>query len=222
MSEDKEAEEEKLSDGADHKSDPKNEMKPSGQEPASVAAMRKFLEQRTLVLLFLLALVVLTVIPFRIHMYDFAAQDDARRHVAKVVSDREWSDIVVLDEPFTNFDHNHGWHVVLGVFHKLGLDKDGLLTFSSIGLFLAFALTGLFVYRREPDAWMVAMLASALLTFCPRWMQARPFILAAAFFIILLHLWRQPDQRLRTKVVISTVLFALATWIHGSWYLYAL
>ncbi len=194
----------------------------AGPNPMLLERLAGYLRQRSGALLCLLALVVLVVIPFRIHLYDFAAQDDARRHVAKVISGRDWSDIVVLDKPFTGFDHNQGWHVILGGVHRLGLDQDGLLKFSAIGLFLAFVLTGLWIYRREPDAWMVAMLAAALLTPCPRWMQGRPYILAAAIFLILLHLWREPRNKEGTRVAVTVALFALATWIHGSWYLFAL
>ncbi len=196
---------------------------PSRQEkPGVVGRLAGMLRERSVLLLCLMALVVLLVIPFRIHLYGFSPQDDARRHVAKVVSDREWSDIVVLSEPFAKLDHNEGWHVILGGIHRLGLDKQDLLEFSSIGLFLALALAGLCIYRNEPDAWLAAMLACSLLTPNARWMLGRPFILAAAIFLMLLHLWREPREQNRSRIVASVLLFALAAWIHGSWYLFAL
>lgn len=202
------------------------EAKPDGLRPMEensiTARVTGYLCARSGMLLCLLTLVVLLVIPFRIHLYDYVPQDDARRHVAKVVSGREWSDIVVLSEPFSKLDHNEGWHVILSAVHRLGVDKQGLLEFSAIGLFLVFALVGLYIHRNEPDAWLAAMLAISLLTPCPRWMLGRPFILAAAIFLFLLYLWREPRDNNRARIIASVLLFALATWVHGSWYLFAL
>jgi len=187
-----------------------------------IARITGFLCARSGLLLCLMALVALLVIPFRVHLYNYAPPDDAKRHVAKVVSGREWSDVVVLSEPFAKLDHNEGWHVILSGIHSLGVDKQGLLEFSTIGLFLVLALAGLCIYRNEPDAWLAAMLAGSLLTPNARWMLGRPFILAAAIFLILLHLWREPRDNNRSRIIASVLLFALATWVHGSWYLFAL
>ena len=218
MNEGNEVEKAVLPSGVDHSV----QARTAGRNASGIDVLAGFLRERSGALLCILAFLVVVVIPFRIHLYQFAAQDDARRHVAKVISGRDWSDIVVLDKPFTNFDHNQGWHVILGCVHRLGLDKAEMLQFSAIGLFLVFALAGLCICHREPDAWMVAMLASALLTPCPRWMQGRPYILAAAVFLALLHLWREPRDNQLTRALVSTFLFAFATWTHGSWYLFAL
>jgi hypothetical protein len=151
--------------------------------------------------------------------------DDALRHAAKVVSGKPWSEIVVMREGFP-MDHNAGWHTVLGWVHGgMRCGTDGLVAFSVVFLFWLFA--GLpMVWVRRPEAWLAAwlILAVAHPPFIGRICLGRPFILTTASLMILLFSWsRLKEGRASPRQLgLAILLMALSSWIHGSWYLWAL
>ena len=174
-------------------------------------------------LIFLICLLMLLYIPLQISTYNFTPRDDVRRHVAKVVSGRDWPDILVMRDDYKAQDHNAGWHATLGVFHSLGLDTEALLLLSTVGLFWCLALTGLFIHRHYPLAWIAALFCVLLMSSPMRWMLGRPYILSSTVLLLLLELWKtEKAESDRNRIIITTGLIAVAGWIHGAWYLFML
>ena len=108
---------------------------------------------------------------------------------------------------------------------SLGLDEDGLMEFSIAGLLLLI-LCGALPWLRHPEAWLAALLAVNIPFpgLMSRWTQARPFLLTEGVLIGLLLAWgRAPEQKPSWwKMLGSVGGFALAAWMHGTWYLYGL
>src|SRR5690242_3634654 len=65
----------------------------------------------------LVAVILMAWIPFKILSYGYLPPDDALRHVAKAVTQRPWSEILVLRPDFQT-DHNPGWHWMLARVHQ--------------------------------------------------------------------------------------------------------
>ncbi len=176
-------------------------------------------------LLWAAALLLLALIPTLLIVQGYTPGDDALRHVAKVVSGKAWQEVMIMRDDIT-IDHNEGWHAVLGIWHRLfGWSSRMLLNFSVISLFMLFNMTGMICVRR-PEVWLAALLLTSLAepNYMLRLMLGRPFLVAMSILLIQL-VWWLPQERSRSMALqtgVSTLLFALATWIHGSWYLFAL
>ncbi|MDQ1238201.1 MAG: Gram-positive signal peptide protein family, partial [Thermodesulfobacteriota bacterium] len=90
-------------------------------------------------LVLILCLATLLIGSLRIIGRGFEPYDDALRHVAKVVSGKAWTDILVI-RPEITMDSHPGWHAILDAFQKLTLaEPDDILVFSILLLFLLFA-----------------------------------------------------------------------------------
>jgi hypothetical protein len=172
-----------------------------------------------------IVLLTLILIPLRIVEYGYLPQDDALRHAAKAIADKPWSEIIVLRDDM-DIDQHAGWHAVLGAIHRwTGADGTTLVMFSSVVLFWLFALSPL-PWLRRPEAWvgvlLVFNLTSANLIF--RLNLGRPLLVTMAVLINLLFIWSRDDAR---EIgwpgrIVTVLLVALAAWLHGSWYLFAL
>ncbi|HSM76478.1 MAG TPA: hypothetical protein VLT57_02575, partial [Bryobacteraceae bacterium] len=173
----------------------------------------------------LIAFAALVCIPLKIASYGYLPADDALRHAAKAVTQRPWSEILVLRSDFT-MDHNPGWHWVLGQVHRAtGVGTDGLVVSSLVGLFL-LAMAAPMVVLRRPEAWMGALLASTLM-FPPvlfRVLLARPFVVSMTATLMVLLLWRRDDRQRPSAWILgaTALLLGVSAWVHGSWYLFAL
>jgi hypothetical protein len=162
------------------------------------------------------------LIVFQILSYGFVPAGDARRHVAKVMTDKEYNQIVVL-RPEYKIDHSPGWDWILRRLHRLaGWNEDELMSFSVAAMMLCVFLAGL-PWVRRPEAWMAALLAQMV---PPNWMtrldQGRPFLLSEGVLICILFAWgRERGGRPSwQKLVLTTAGFALSVWVHGAWYLW--
>lgn len=172
--------------------------------------------------LFVICLLILVTIPFVIHTYGFVPPDDANRHVAKAISGKPWPEILVMKPTYAHQDHNEGWHAALTGLYRMGVSKDGLLLFSSIGIFILLMGTGLVLYRKHPLAWMSVVGLAVFIMPVIRWLLGRPYMISGTVWMILLVLWR-PGAILKTKhIIFSSLLIAAAGWMHGAWYLFAL
>jgi hypothetical protein len=174
---------------------------------------------RTVVALTLFAL------PLRIISFGFLPPDDALRHAAKAVSGKPWSEILVL-RPEITIDHNPGWHMLLTLVHRAtGWEPKPLVLFSIVAMFLLFAGSPLRWFKR-PEAWLasLALVLSLFPYFAERAFIGRPLFVTMAVTFVILSLWTRHSEAVPSKgLVIGTVLlFALSTWIHGSWYLLVL
>ncbi len=176
--------------------------------------------------LIVMALVVGTciVIPLSIIGQGFIPTDDALRHVAKAISGKAWQDIIIM-RPGITTDHSIGWHVILrSLYTFTGLSKDSLTVFSVVSLFFLFAVSAL-PWTRRPEAWLLSFLVVNLASniFVFRLSLGRPLIFSMSSLIMILAMWTEhrPFNYI-ARLIFTTLLIMLSTWIHGSWYLFIL
>ncbi|SMP81800.1 hypothetical protein SAMN06295888_1439 [Desulfonatronum zhilinae] len=151
--------------------------------------------------------------------------DDALRHVAKVISGKDWAHILVT-RPEITMDSHPGWHVILESFHAItGANQLALLNFSVIFLFLTFTLPAVFYFRRN-EAWIAALALSSIFFFSPihRLFYGRPYIASMILILLFCFLWERIRDNDKPWLELGVLALgtALATWIHGTWYLFAL
>ena len=178
---------------------------------------------RSLILLMCLGTLLLTCL--RVIGQGYFPIDDALRHVAMVVSGQSWAEILVI-RPEITMDSHPGWHAILRLVQLLsGNNKTLLLNFSVIFFFLAFTMPPVFYFRRS-EAWIASLALSSVfffgLTF--RLFYGRPYIASMVMIVLFCFLWdRIRDKEIPwAELVTLALVTALATWIHGTWYLFAL
>jgi hypothetical protein len=176
-------------------------------------------------LVLILCLATLFIAALRITGQGFQPSDDALRHVAKVISEKAWSDILLVRPEFS-MDSHPGWHAVLNAVQTLIQgEPDDLLVFSVVSLFLLFAFVPLFFFRR-PEAWLLVLLIMSLCSFVAfhRVFYGRPFIFSMFLIVLFSFLWNPIRNKKRAclKLSIYAIFAALSTWIHGTWYLLSL
>jgi len=152
-------------------------------------------------------------------------RDDVRRHAAKAVSGKEWSEVLVLRAEATEDEHP-GWHAMLGALHRAtGATPRALASFSVASLAALFLVVPLVLVAR-PEAWPMALVAVALFdpAFFPRLLSGRPLVLSMTVLAILAASWERfaAERAPRAALAALTALFALVTWVHGTWYLWLL
>ena len=192
-------------------------------DPACSSGCEDCLKRWVPLLVWLLVVLCFISIPLKIGALGYLPTDDALRHAAKVVSGKAWSDIIIL-RPEMTIDLHPGWHAILGFVHcAAGVQLDGLVVLEISVAFLLLCSAPLFWLRR-PEAWALAML-TALVSyagFIGRVMLGRPFIIPMSVLAALLFLWRDDRTSPLRRHILSVVLMGLATWIHGSWYLFGI
>ena len=173
-----------------------------------------------------IAFIALAIAPLRIVGVGFRPPDDALRHAAKAISGKPWTEILVL-RPEATVDPHPGWHAVLAALHRAGIESPtGLVILSSVALATLFLLLPLWIGRGPPEAWLLALLVTAIAGwgFFFRLMLGRPFDFTLSALLALVLLWPRlrGDRLARGVWTVVAGLVALATWIHGNWYLWAL
>ena len=194
---------------------------PAPMNDVSLKALEKVL--RSAVLLICLAALLLTCLQILGH--GFSPVDDALRHVAKVISGKEWQDILVVREEIT-MDSHPGWHFILKQVSRLTrLDSTLLLNFSVLFLFLLFAVPPIFMFKR-PEAWILSLLIFSVFSLgtVSRLLFGRPFIFSMFLVLVFCFLWTKTRDKKAPieELAVFTVVSALSTWVHGTWYLLAL
>lgn len=171
-------------------------------------------------------LICFLLIPHRLIVYHYLPPDDALRHAAKVISGKEWHDILVLSNDF-KVDTHPGWHSILSVIHRAtGFDQYGLVGFSIVVLFFIFCLIPLCLLEL-PEAWVLTLLVLSVSnsSFVGRLFLGRPYIFTMAVLLYLCYRWptlkdARPSYRTLGMLLL---LITLSTWIHGgSWYLFVI
>ena len=180
---------------------------------------------RTRALTKALTLTAAVVIPLRVVAQGFLPGDDALRHAGKAVSGRDWHDILVL-RPEVHMDSHPGWHVLLGLLHRLfDASAHDLVLFSVVALFVVFSLPALLLLRRG-EAWLFALAALALAdpAVLSRLFMGRPFVVSAALLVALCLTWPAFDRDRPGAGALGLLVagFALAAWMHPSFYLFGL
>jgi hypothetical protein len=170
-----------------------------------------------------LAILTILCIALKIIGYGYLPMDDALRHAGKAVSGKPWNEILVMRERFS-MDHNPGWHTILGGLHQtMGWNTDGLVAFAVTSLLVLFCLVPL-PWLRRPEAWIATILIFAIAS--PgnfgRLSLGRPYILTMAVLVTLMLWWTHRERHTAPMLIASTLLIALSTWAHGSWYLMSL
>ncbi|MFH1790637.1 MAG: hypothetical protein ABH885_01465 [Candidatus Omnitrophota bacterium] len=177
----------------------------------------------------LIALVItiltLVIIPFKVISYGYLPPDDALRHAGKAVSDKPWSEILILNTCI-KMDSHPGWHAILGFLHKTaGMNTDDLVVFSVIFLFLLFSGGPLFLVKR-PEAWIISLIVVTVvnLTFIGRLFLGRPFILTMFVVAVMCLSWHKFRDRLMPWGTFwgLAALIAVTAWAHCGWYQLAL
>jgi hypothetical protein len=169
-------------------------------------------------------ILTLVCISFKVISYDYLPGGDARRHIGKAFTDKSYRDILVL-RPEYAMDHSPGWEWLLRLVHrKLDWDADKLAGFSVVSLMLCLFFAPL-PWVRRPEAWIAALLAQmlAIPELMTRFTQARPYLFTEAVLIAILFAWSKAKAEISwPKIILTTIGIALSVWIHGAWYLWAL
>lgn len=170
----------------------------------------------------LIAIWVILIIPFKIIGYGFLPPDDALWHSAKVISGKNWNEVLVLRDDIKTESHP-GWNYILSSVHRLtGWDAHSLVLFSVISLFILFFSIPVF-FLRYPESWLLSMLTISVAA--PTWffrtLLGRPYIVTMAVLLFIFILWpRLKDKkRVYASLVIITLLIAVSTWIHRTFYI---
>lgn len=174
---------------------------------------------------FCLLVAIIAIIPIRIIGYGYMPIDDANRHAAKVVSGKDWSEILVLRDD-VKMDSHPGWHAILSVIHRAtNFSTDHLVDISVISLFILFSLVPLVLLNR-PEAWSIVLLTFIVASpgLIGRLIVGRPYIFTMSVVLVLCFLWpKLRDRKIPYKFLIFlTLLIAASTWIHCAWYLLGL
>lgn len=170
-----------------------------------------------------LCVVTLLAIPVAILDHGFLPPDDATRHVAKVISGKSWPEIMVMRSDIT-IDLHSGWHALLSAVRRwTDTDKDGLITLAICGLFYAFTITPLRGMAR-PESWIVTLLLATISgeSFAMRLCLGRPFLVPETVLVAILLLSSRTPRWSAAHLVAMTLALALSSWLHGSYYLFAL
>ncbi len=169
----------------------------------------------------LMVAAVLLLIPMKIIGYGYLPGDDALRHCAKAVSGKPWPEILVVGDTF-KFDHNLGWHALLGAVHRVtNWDAEGLVIFSVVALFFVVN-AAMLPWLKRPEAWLVALLAAMIVSDLPqRFMLGRPFILTTTVLMSILFASQNAKPGLKI-FALFTAMIGACTFFHGVWYLWAL
>jgi len=191
----------------------------------SHSAKRSSISQIIPILCTCVIISVILLIPLKIMGYGFLPLDDVLRHVAKAMSGRSWSDILVLREGVT-LDSHPGYHAVLSaIYNSTGWSSDTIVCVAIMTLFFVFCLIPVLSMKR-PEAWLAALFAASLVNFpfIMRLFFGRPYMMTTIAIIAIFLLWgRLKDDKSSYKTaIIITALVALSTWMHCSWYLFIL
>lgn len=171
-----------------------------------------------------IVILVILAMPLKIIGYGYLPGDDALRHAAKAVSGKSWSQILVLNDVY-KIDHEFGWNLLLEKIHLwTNWNAEALVIFSVVAMFILVGWSAL-PWLKRPEAWLVTlMLATLVAAVCGRMTLGRPYLVTFTVLLTLLFMWQKfgsaPPKM--WMFFLATALFALGTFIHGVWYLWAL
>jgi hypothetical protein len=167
------------------------------------------------------------LIPFKIAGLGYLPGDDALRHAAYAMDNRQWSEVLVLNPAISpEMDSHPGWHGMLRAAHRvLGVGKDGLVTLEFTLAFAGFMLAGL-AASRAPLAWLAA--AALIMVVEPglygRLLLGRPFVVSMTALVLLLFWWQGGGKKsTRAEVAVVFCLLTVSVVMHPTvWYLWSL
>src|SRR5471032_2175663 len=189
-------------------------------DPAEFNPLRRYVPLAVWAIVFFAVL----AIPLKIIGYGYLPMDDIMGDSAKAVSGKPWPEILVLGPAFI-MDHHIGWHWLLReIFLFSHCSTESLVVLAVVGMFVVSGWSVMASLKR-PEAWlavlMVFCLSSAVVQ---RLMLGRPFALTLTALVIILLAWQRNDSAPPKwrNIFWMTPLLALAIFLHGVWYLWAL
>lgn len=176
----------------------------------------------------LIVVAALIYLPVKILSMGYLPTDDTNRHIAFSMLDKAWPDVLV-QEPGFGADHNAGWHMVLRFLNRrCNVSREGLMYFSTVGMFLLLNLTGAFIIPCSVT-WFIVLLIIFIAesSMFGRMVCGRPFIVSCFSTLIILRLWfidvkkyGQHEFCVTAKYLLSLAALTLGVWIHGTWYIF--
>lgn len=188
----------------------------------STDMVRKIISDIVPISVVLIAIWVIFLIPFQIIGYGFMPPDDALWHASKVISGKNWADVLVL-RPDIKIESHPGWHFILGFINNIvKFDVHSLVIASVISLFIIFTLIPIF-FLRYPESWLASLLILSLASpnFFFRLLLGRPYIVTMAVILAIFLLWPKLKEKKIPyfALIIITILIAISTWIHRTFYI---
>jgi hypothetical protein len=170
-----------------------------------------------------IAALTIILIPLKAISYGYLPVDDALRHAGKVISGKNWDQILVIRDDI-KMDSHPGWHAALGFASRaFSLDQDSLVVFSVVALFLLFCLMPVFFLER-PEGWILALILAAIAQggFVMRLFFGRPYIVSMAVLLFLCLRWNSLKAGRFPYAAVGALVFlmAISTWMHCSWHLW--
>jgi hypothetical protein len=177
--------------------------------------------------LLVLCLGVFLMIPMRILSYGYLPPDDALRHSAYAVSDREWGDIMLINpELRPDIDGQAGWHSFLKMVYRATNWTPGQLVSVSVALGLLTFMMGGLIASGNPPAWFMACAVMSVLepALFGKLALGRPLFLTMASVAILLFVWtRENPLKPRVETLVTFAVLSVSIVAHSSaWYLWAI
>ncbi len=176
-------------------------------------------------MIFLVSIWVILLIPFQVIGHGFMPPDDAMRHSAKIISGKDWNQILVLRDDI-KLDSYPGWHAILGLVHRItGCGQHGLVLFSVVSLFVLFCGIPLF-FLKFPESWLLSIFTLSIIA--PGWILrlflGRPYIVTMVSLLLIFFIYpRLSNKKFQyINFTILTAITALSIWIHASWYFFIL
>ena len=172
------------------------------------------------------AIVIFTIlaIPLKIIGYGYLPMDDIMGDSAKAVNGKPWPEILVLGPAFM-MDHHFGWHWLLReIFLFSHCSTESLVVIAVVGM---FAISGwsVMLCLKRPEAWLATLMIFCLTSaVIQRLMLGRPFALTLTALVVILLAWQRHGSTTPKwqNILWMTPLLALAIFLHGVWYLWAL
>ncbi|MGD0252943.1 MAG: hypothetical protein ABSC01_09635 [Verrucomicrobiota bacterium] len=171
-----------------------------------------------------IVILVVLAIPLKIISYGYLPGDDALRHAAKAVSDKSWSEILVLNHTY-QIDHEFGWNLLLEkIHHWENWNAEALVIFSVVALFV-LANWSVLPWLKRPEAWLITLTVAMIVSDIPqRFTLGRPYLVSISVLMTLFLLWQRhgasPPKWWMS--ILMAGLFAVSTYVHGVWYLWIL
>ena len=185
--------------------------------------IKKIVSDFAPLLAILIAVWIILLIPFQVIGHGFMPPDDAMRHSAKIVSGKDWNQILVVRDEI-KVESYPGWDAILGFVNRVtGWDQHGLILFSVVSLFILLCLVPI-VFLKYPESWLLTLFALSVAS--PSWffrlLLGRPYIVTMASLMAILFMWpRLREKKLQyTNLLILTCIIAISVWAHASWYFF--
>ena len=172
-------------------------------------------------------ILLLLIIPFKVISYGYLPSDDALRHAAYAMSGKAWPEILVLNPLAFHFDPNWGWHWLLKQIYFASHCTTDQLVWVEVALLFMVGSLAIIGCLKRPEAWLAAfliMIQPQVSDLLLRFLQGRPFVLTIMATAVILLVWQRhrgtPAQW--RAMLWMTPLIAVAVFLHGVWYLWAL